>query len=103
MIDSGIKQLIQNASLSKRSNWAIVRNGAVAEFSITDTDLNTIYQNFNYDTNTLTVETEKAILELEINDSLTTIIAENANFRCSPWSQHLSMRLKERCSTIKEK
>jgi hypothetical protein len=103
MIDSGIKQLIQNASLSKRSSWAIVRNGAVAEFSITDTDLNTIYQNFNYDTNTLTVETEKAILELEINDSLTTIIAENANFRCSPWSQNIYLCVSEKDAQLSKR
>jgi hypothetical protein len=100
MIDSGVKQVIINASLSKRSSWAIIRNGAVAEFSITDSDINTVHQYYDNDTNILTVETPKAILELEMNKKLNAIIAENANFRCSPWSQNIYLCIAKKDSEI---
>jgi hypothetical protein len=87
MINSFIKNLLISSSINKKSSWAIVRNGAVSEFSITSNDKpNQYFDNF---TNTLTVETNKANLKIKLDDSITPIIAENANYRCAPWSQNI--------------
>jgi hypothetical protein len=95
MVEQSIKQLLQNAAVDKRASWAIVRNGAVAEFSITEQDI--AQRKFDFDSNTLTVQTNKAILEIQLNDKLIAVIAENANYRCSPWSQNIYL-----CIPIKE-
>ena len=87
MINSFIKNLLIKSSINEKSIWAIVRNGAVSEFSITSNDKPNQY--FDNITNTLTVETNKAILNLKLDESITPVIAENANYRCSPWSQNI--------------
>jgi hypothetical protein len=53
MINRFLKKLLMNASTNKKSSWAIVRNGAVSEFSITANDKPKQY--FDNITNTLTV------------------------------------------------
>ncbi len=78
MLDPFIKHLLLNASINKKSSWAIVRNGAVSEFSITTDDKPKQY--FDNIKNTLTIETNKAILQLKLDDSITPIIAENDKF-----------------------
>lgn len=69
---SFIKILLISSSINKKSNWAIVRNGAVSEFSIASNDkhINQYFDNF---TNILTVETNKAILKLKLDNSITPI------------------------------
>jgi len=98
MIEDSVRHLLQDASINKRSSWAIVRNGTVAEFSVTEGDV--IHKEFNYDTDTLTVETNRALLEIQINDSLTAVVAENANYRCSPWSQNIYLCIPKKDSEL---
>jgi hypothetical protein len=38
MINSFVKKLLVDSSLEKKASWAIVRDGAVTEFSIANTD-----------------------------------------------------------------
>jgi len=85
MTSSSLKQLIIDASLNTRSSWAIVRNGAVAEFSVSAGDRPV--RNFNVNENTLTVDTPKANLKLDFDESIKPIVSETAAYRCSPWSQ----------------
>lgn len=82
-----IKKLLIESSVGRKSSWAIVRDGAVAEFSITNTDEPKQY--FDQETNNLTVETQKAILKLSLDERLVAVAAENASYRCSPWSQSI--------------
>jgi hypothetical protein len=95
VIGSSIKQLLQNSSTDKRSNWAIVRDGAVAEFSVTRGEL--AQQKFDYDTKTLTAITKRGILEVQMIDTLVAIVAENASYKCSPWTQNIYL-----CIPMKE-
>jgi hypothetical protein len=80
-----IKKILIESSLDRKSSWAIVRDGTVAEFSITNTDEPKQY--FDQETNNLTVETQRATLKLNLDERLVTVVAENAHYRCSPWSQ----------------
>ena len=61
MLESSFKKLLVDASVSSRSAWAIVRNGAVAEFCITPNDIPS--RTFNVENNTLTEDTSKACLK----------------------------------------
>jgi hypothetical protein len=85
MINPHVKKILIESSVDRRSTWAIVRDGAVAEFSITDTDEPKQY--FDQETNDLTVETKRATLKLNLDESVVAVVAENATYRCSPWSQ----------------
>ncbi len=85
MINPHIKKILIESSVDRKSSWAIVRDGAVAVFSITNTDEPKQY--FDQETNNLTVETQKATLKLNLDERLVTVVAENAHYRCSPWSQ----------------
>jgi hypothetical protein len=62
-----IKKILIESSLDRKSSWAIVRDGTVAEFSITNTDEPKEY--FDQETNNLTVETERAILKLNLDET----------------------------------
>ncbi|MDN5846462.1 MAG: hypothetical protein L0H53_09335 [Candidatus Nitrosocosmicus sp.] len=86
------------SSINNKSHWAIVRNGAVAEFSITDTDKPE--QSYDHHRNILTVRTNKAILQLELNEKIIPVVAENANYRCSPWSQNIYLCIPKKDSNI---
>ncbi|MGA9150235.1 MAG: hypothetical protein WBZ36_06640 [Candidatus Nitrosopolaris sp.] len=44
-------------------------------------------QYFDQETNHLIVETERATLKLNLDEKLVLVVAENASYRCSPWSQ----------------
>jgi hypothetical protein len=85
MINPHIKKILIDSSVDRKSSWAIVRDGAVAEFSITNTDEPRQY--FDQETNNLTVETQRATLKLNLDERLVPVVAENASYRCSPWSQ----------------
>lgn len=85
MIDPFIKRLLIESSVDKKASWAIVRDGAVAEFSITNTD--EPKQHFEQESNNLIVETQKATLKLNLDEGIVPVVAENASYRCSPWSQ----------------
>jgi hypothetical protein len=87
VIDTYLKQLLQNASTDRRSSWAIVRNGAVAEFSVIPGELT--QRVFDHDTKTLIAITERGILEVKMSDSLIAVVTENASYKCSPWSQNI--------------
>lgn len=87
VIDSSLSQLLQNVSTDSRSSWAIVRNGAVAEFSVIHGEH--VQREFDYDTKTLIATTERGILELKMSDILVAVVTENASYQCSPWSQNI--------------
>jgi hypothetical protein len=85
MINAFIKKILIESSKDKKSSWAIVRDGAVAEFSVTSVDKPKQY--FDQETNNLIVETQRATLKLNFHDKIVPVIAENASYRCAPWSQ----------------
>jgi len=82
VIDSHLKQLLQNASTERRSSWAIVRNVAVAEFSVTTGE--TVQRKFDYHTKTLITTTDRGILEVKVSDIMIAVVTENASYECSP-------------------
>lgn len=86
MIDPFIKKLLIESSTNLKSSWAIVRNGAVAEFCITNDD-DDPKQYFDKETNNLFVQTHRATLKLNLNENIIPIVAETASYRCSSWSQ----------------
>lgn len=90
MFDPGIKKLLISASVSSRSAWAIVRDGVVAEFCI-DNDKPV----HRFDNNTLTVETSKARMEITFDDSIEPVVAETAEYKCSPWVQCIYLCIPE--------
>ncbi len=77
-----------------RSAWAIVRNGAVAEFSISAVD-DILYHFFDPESNLLFADTQKARLRLILDDSIKPVVAETAAYRCSPWSQCVYLCLQD--------
>ena len=64
MIDRSLNQLLQNFSTDTRSSWAIVRNGAVAEFSVIHGELT--QREYDHDTKTLIATTERGTLEFKM-------------------------------------
>jgi len=64
MINVFIKKILIESSMHKKSSWAIVRDGAVAEFSVTSVDEPKQY--FDQETNHLIVETQRATLKLNL-------------------------------------
>jgi hypothetical protein len=93
MIDSSLKEVILSSASNPRAAWAIVRNGAVAEFSIAADDRVSHY--FDSKTNVVVADTQKARLKLTLDDSIKPIVAETAAYRCSPWSQSVYLCIPE--------
>lgn len=85
MINSFVKKVLIDSSLDKKSSWAIVRDGAVAGFSIANAAEPKQY--FDQETNHLIVQTDRATLKLNLDEKPVLVVAENASYRCSPWSQ----------------
>jgi hypothetical protein len=85
MINSFVKKVLIDSSLDKKSSWAIVRDGAVAGFSIATAVEPKQY--FDQETNHLIVQTDRATLKLNLDEKPVLVVAENASYRCSPWSQ----------------
>lgn len=94
MIPSALKKIIVSAVSNPRSAWSIVRNGAVAEFSISTAD-DTLHHYFDPESNLLFADTQKASLRLILDDSIKPVIAETAAYRCSPWSQCVYLCVQE--------
>ena len=94
MIPSALKKVIVSAASNPRSAWSIVRNGAVAEFSISATD-DTLCHYFDPESNLLFADTQKASLRLILDDSIKPVVAETAAYRCSPWSQSVYLCVQE--------
>jgi hypothetical protein len=95
MIPSSLKKVIISAASNPRSAWSIVRNGAVAEFSVSAAADDCLSNNIDPASNTLVADTQKARLKLFLDDSIKPIIAETASYRCSPWSQCIYLCLPE--------
>lgn len=83
MSDPQIKKLLLDAADKTNSSWAIVRDGVVAEFSIVpgDKPIKT------FDNNTLKIDTHRATLCINFDDSVKAIVAESGAHGCSPWTQ----------------
>ncbi|MEM2760322.1 MAG: hypothetical protein QXU32_04105 [Nitrososphaerales archaeon] len=96
MIKPALKKLLIDASVNKRSAWAIVRDGVVAEFSIAGDDkpVRTL------DNNTLTVESSKARLQIIFSEDIKPIVAETAAYRCSPWVQCVYLCIPEQVARM---
>jgi hypothetical protein len=86
VIPSTLKKVIVSAVSNPRSAWCIVRNGAVAEFSVSAA-IDTLRYYFDPESNLLFADTQKATLRLILDDSIKPVVAETAAYRCSPWSQ----------------
>jgi hypothetical protein len=94
VIPSSLKKVIISSASNPRAAWAIVRNGAVAEFSIAADNMVNHY--FDRKTNVLVADTQKARLKLTLDDTIELIVAETAAYRCSPWSQSVYLCIPER-------
>lgn len=80
-----IKELLLEYSTDSNSSWAIVRNGTVAEFSIVSGDR----PRKTFDNNVLQVETQRATLCVNFDDSIQSFVAESGAHGCSPWTQNI--------------
>lgn len=98
MIDSSLKHLLQNVSTDSRSSWAIVRNGAIAEFSVTHGEL--VQREFDYDTKTLIATTERGTLEFKMSDILIAVVTENASYQCSLGSRNIYLCVPKKKSEL---
>lgn len=91
MISQEIKKLLIESSSKTKSSWAIVRDGVVAEFSIVQGDkLTKIVQN-----DILHVDTQRATLSINFDDSLEAITSESGVHGCSPWTQNIYLCVKK--------
>lgn len=82
---SEIKELLLKSSTNTSSSWAIVRNGTVAEFSIVPGDL----PKKSFENNVLQVETQRATLCVNFDDTVQAFVAESGVHGCSPWTQNI--------------
>lgn len=85
MFDHQIKKFLIDAAEKTESSWAIVRDGIVAEFSIVPGDKS--IKTFN--SNVLKVDTNRATLCINFDDSMESIVAESGAHGCSPWTQNI--------------
>ncbi|MEO9310102.1 MAG: hypothetical protein ABI337_07375 [Nitrososphaera sp.] len=91
MISQEIKKLLVESANKTKSSWAIVRDGVVAEFSIVQGDkLTKIFQN-----DVLHVDTQRAALCINFDDSLEAIVSESGAYGCSPWTQNIYLCVKK--------
>lgn len=91
MISQEIKKLLVESSGKTKSSWAIVRDGVVAEFSIVQGDkLTKTFQN-----DVLRVDTQRATLSINFDDSLEAITSESGAHGCSPWTQNIYLCVKK--------
>ena len=80
-----IKNLILESAKKNSTSWAIVRSGIVAEFSIVPgDDIQTSFKD-----NMLKIQTQRASLSLEFDESISAIVAESGAHGCSPWTQNI--------------
>lgn len=83
-----IFDIVVKASTDRKASWAIVRDGAVAEFSIAD-DI----PKFAFKNNILKVDTAKAQLKLSLDKDLEAVVAESAYHQSTPWIQNIHLCL----------
>ncbi len=88
MLQKEIFDIIIKASTDRKASWAIVRDGAVAEFSIADDEVR-----FEFENNILKVETARADLKLNLDKDLEVVVAESAYHQCTPWIQNIYLCL----------
>lgn len=85
MFDLQIKKILVDAAEITKSSWAIVRDGVVAEFSVVlgDKPIKT------FENNTLKIDTHRATLCVNFDESVKAVVAESGAHGCSPWTQHV--------------
>jgi len=88
-MNQDIKNLILESAKKNSTSWVIVRSGIVAEFSIVPGD----DVKSSFEDNTLKVQTPRASLSLEFDDSISDIVAESGAHGCSPWSQNIHLAI----------
>ncbi|MEM0364555.1 MAG: hypothetical protein QXS98_02310 [Candidatus Nitrosocaldus sp.] len=82
-LDEQIRDVLRSAARRSDVAWAIVRDGAVAEFS--SGSLNDVRISMDR----ISVESEYGSMDLDIdsNSNMYAIVAESAEYRCMPWTQ----------------
>lgn len=80
-----IKDLIIKSAGNTNSSWAIVRDGVVSEFSIVPGDKPVI----SFENNVLKIDTHRATLCIDFDESITSVVAESGSHGCSPWTQSI--------------
>ncbi|MCS6767451.1 MAG: hypothetical protein RMJ59_06805 [Candidatus Nitrosocaldus sp.] len=84
-LDGYLKGILADASRGYRASWAIVRDGAVAEFS---TPYGSEHE-VEITGSSISVSNEKGSMGIDDMDGggMYAIVAENAEYRCTPWTQ----------------
>jgi hypothetical protein len=80
-----IKDLIIQSASKTDSSWAIVRDGIVAEFSVVPGDKPSV----SFENNILRIDTHRATLCINFDESIDFIVAESGAHGCSPWTQNV--------------
>ncbi|MEM2920393.1 MAG: hypothetical protein QXW14_02275 [Candidatus Nitrosocaldus sp.] len=84
ILDGHIRDVLRSAIRRSDVPWAIVRDGAVAEFS-----LGSSMSNVRIGMDRMSADNKHGAMSLDIGDSsnIYAIVAENADYRCTPWTQ----------------
>lgn len=81
-LDEHIKDILIDAVERSDTQWAIVRDGAVAEFS-----LGSSKGEVKMAMDKISVSTDHGSMSLDMADGLYAIVAECAEYRCTPWTE----------------
>lgn len=82
-LDEQIKDVLRSAAGRSDVTWAIVRDGAVAEFSLGSIN------DVRISMDRISAENEHGAMSLDMgsNSNMYAIVAESAEYRCTPWTQ----------------
>lgn len=88
-LDEHLRSVLRDTACKSHTTWAIVRDGAVAEFSLGSGGTVELAGD------RVNLSSEHGSMSLDMSGELYAVVAENAWYRCTPWTELIYLCMHE--------